>query len=78
MRPGSGTTTWRTGLRWKPIGGNIPSRLIGRSRRASGAFKVRVAEESTCAKDATERTETVRDDVRREHIDVQNPDRRSS
>jgi uncharacterized protein (TIGR02271 family) len=36
----------------------------------------RVAEEVIVRKDVTERTETVRDDVRREEIDVQNADRR--
>ena len=36
----------------------------------------RVAEEVIVRKDVTERTETVRDDVRREEVDVQNADRR--
>jgi stress response protein YsnF len=36
----------------------------------------RVAEEVVVRKDVTERTETVRDDVRREEVDVQNADRR--
>jgi stress response protein YsnF len=35
-----------------------------------------VAEEVVVRKDVTERTETVRDDLRREQVDVQNPDRR--
>lgn len=36
----------------------------------------RVAEEVAVRKDVTERTEKVRDDVRREEVDVQNPNRR--
>jgi uncharacterized protein (TIGR02271 family) len=35
-----------------------------------------IAEEVVVRKDVTERTETVHDDVRREQVDVQNPDRR--
>jgi uncharacterized protein (TIGR02271 family) len=35
-----------------------------------------IAEEVVVRKDVTERTETVRDDLRREQVDVQNPDRR--
>ena len=38
----------------------------------------RVAEEVVVRKDVNERTETVRDDVRREEVDVQNADRRSA
>jgi stress response protein YsnF len=34
-----------------------------------------VAEEVVVHKDVTERTETVRDDVRREEVEVQNPNR---
>jgi len=34
-----------------------------------------VAEEVVVRKESTERTETVRDDVRREQVEVQNPTR---
>ena len=36
-----------------------------------------IAEEVVVRKDVTERTETVRDDVRREEVEVQNPTRQN-
>jgi uncharacterized protein (TIGR02271 family) len=38
----------------------------------------RVAEEVVVRKDTTERTETVRDDVRREQVEIQDPNRRTT